>query len=377
MDLTEERSGLLFERLVRRRFSLWWAGLAAALLAFSFRRRAHGETRPTGLGRRPTEGGRGRAAEGSRGRAATTPSEIPARGWKDIFWRVYNDISECRVLAIAAGVTFYVLLAIFPAIAALVSIYGLFADPATISSQLDAIANFAPGGAIDVIRDQMTLLASQAKGTLGLSLIIGLAVSLWSANAGIKALFDALNVVYGEKEKRSFVRLNAISLALTIGAIVFLLIAIAAVVGIPVALNYIGLEQATDLLIKIARWPILFVCVSFAIACLYRYGPSREMPQWRWVSWGSVFAALTWIAASLLFSWYAANFGSYNRTYGSLGAVIGFMTWIWISSTVVLIGALIDAEMEHQTARDTTTGSPKPMGFRGARMADTLGPAQG
>jgi membrane protein len=368
----------------RGRVSLRWAGLAAVLLAVGFRRRAHGETRPTGVGRRPAEGGgarvaeggHGRAVEGSRGRAATTPSEIPARGWKDIFWRVYNNISECRVLAIAAGVTFYVLLAIFPAIAALVSIYGLFADPASISSQLDAIADFAPGGAIDVIRDQMTLLASQGKGTLGLSFIVGLAISLWSANAGIKALFDALNVVYGEKEKRSFVRLNAISLALTLGAIVFLLIAIAAVIGIPVALNYIGLGQATDLLIKIARWPILFVGVSFAIACLYRYGPSREMPQWRWVSWGSMFAALTWIAASLLFSWYAANFGSYNKTYGSLGAVIGFMTWIWISSIVVLIGALIDAEMEHQTARDTTTGRPKPMGARGARMADTVGAAQ-
>jgi membrane protein len=314
--------------------------------------------------------------EADRGRLVDTPSEIPARGWKDILWRVYARITECRVIAVAAGVSFYALLAIFPAIAALISIYGLFADPGTIATHLDSISSFVPAGAIEVIRDQMTRLASQGAGTLGVAFVVGLGISLWSANAGIKALFDALNIVYGEKEKRGFVRLNAISLGLTLAAIVFLLLALALVAVVPVAFKYIGLENQTQWIITVARWPLLFVAVGLALSILYRYGPSRNEPQWRWVTWGSIFAALVWIAASLLFSWYAQNFGGYNKTYGSLGAIIGFMTWIWISVIVVLAGAAIDVEMEHRTVRDTTATAPKPMGQRGARMADTVGAAQ-
>jgi membrane protein len=349
------------------RTPIWLTALTAALLILGFR--------PRRLATR--ELGRGEAVrEADRGRLAETPAQIPARGWKDILWRVYNRITECRVIAIAAGVTFYALLAIFPAIAALISIYGLFADPGTIASHLDSIASFVPGGAIEVIRDQMNRLASQGKGTLGLAFVVGLGFSLWSANAGIKALFDALNVVYGEKEKRGFVRLNLVSLGFTLAAIVFLLLALALIAVAPVALQYIGLESATEWIIKISRWPLLFVAVGLALSVLYRYGPSRMEPQWRWVTLGSVIAALLWIALSLLFSWYAENFGSYNKTYGSLGAIIGFMTWIWLSTIVVLAGAAIDAEMEHQTVRDTTTTGPKPMGQRGAKMADTLGVAQ-
>ena len=142
-------------------------------------------------------------------------------------------------------------------------------------------------------------------------------------------------------------------------------------------LNYIPLPGGTDLLVKLARWPLLFVLVALVLAMLYRYGPSRTRPRWRWITWGSAFAAVVWLAASVLFSWYVENFGSYNKTYGSLGAIIGFMTWIWISIIVVLVGAKLDAETEHQTARETTSGRPKPLGTRGARMADTVGPAQG
>ena len=349
------------------RLPIWATALTATLLVLGFRPRRFAtpykhETDP--------------AHEADRGRSADTPSQIPARGWKDILWRVYERINDCRMIAVAAGVTFYALLAIFPAIAALISIYGLFADPATIGSHLDSISSFVPGGAIDVIRDQMNRLTSQGAGTLGLAFVISLAISLWSANSGIKAIFDALNVVYGETEKRSFARLNLISLGLTLAAIAFLIAALGLVAVVPLLLKYIGLEQQTQWIVTIARWPVLFIVVSFALAVLYRYGPSRNEPQWRWVTWGSVFAALAWIAVSLLFSWYAANFGSYNETYGSLGAIIGFMTWIWLSAIVVLVGATIDAEMEHQTARDTTVAPPKPMGQRGATMADTLGAAQ-
>jgi membrane protein len=315
--------------------------------------------------------------EEDRGRQASSPSEIPARGWKDILLRVYSNISEHRVLALAAGMTYYSLLAIFPALAALVAIYGLFSDPTAIARHLDQVSGFLPGGAVDVARDQLTRVASKGGGTLGATFVIGLGISLWSANAAMKSLFDTLNIVYGEQEKRGFLALNAVSLSFTLAAILFVLAALGAVVVVPVVLNFIGLSNFADLMLRISRWPAMFVAVALALALIYRYGPSREAPQWRWITWGSAVAAVLWLGASALFSWYATNFGKFNETYGSLGAVIGFMTWLWISAIVILIGAELDAEMEHQTARDTTTGSPKPMGTRGARMADTVGPARG
>lgn len=311
-----------------------------------------------------------------RGRQASSPSEIPARGWKDILLRVYSNISEHRVLALAAGMTYYSLLAIFPALAALVAIYGLFSDPTAIARHLDQVSGVLPGGAVDVARDQLTRVASKGGGTLGATFAIGLGISLWSANAAMKSLFDTLNIVYGEHEKRGFLTLNAISLSFTLAGILFVLTALGAVVVIPVVLNFIGLSNFADLMLRIARWPAMFIAVALALALIYRYGPSREAPRWRWITWGSAVAAVLWLGASALFSWYASSFGKFNETYGSLGAVIGFMTWLWISAIVILIGAELDAEMEHQTARDTTTGSPKPMGARGARMADTVGPAR-
>ena len=258
----------------------------------------------------------------------------------------------------------------------MISIYGLFADPASVANHLDTIANVAPGGAIDLIREEMTRLASQGGATLGVSFLVSLAISLWTANSGVKAIFDALNIVYGEDEKRSFLKLNAITLSVTLGIVVFILLTLAAIIAVPVALTYIPLPGVTALVVKIGRWPILFALVTTALAVLYKYGPSRTEPRWRWITWGSVSAAIVWLAASALFSWYVASFGSYNKTYGSLGAVVGFMTWIWISIIVVLLGAKLNAEMEHQTVRESTTGQPKPIGRRGARMADTVGAAQ-
>src|SRR5438067_2283786 len=312
----------------------------------------------------------------ARGRSATHPMEVPARGWKDILFRVWKNIGKDRVIVVAAGVTFYSVLALFPAIAALVAVYGFFADPATIASHLDGIGGFVPGGAIEVIRDQITRVASQGRTTLGLTFLAGFAASLWSANAGMKSLFDALNLVYNEPEKRSFVWLNIISLIFTVLTITFALLAMGAMVIIPIALNFVGLGGVTEMVIKIARWPALLIVITLALAFLYRYGPSREKPQWRWITWGSDVAAISWLVISILFSWYAENFGNYNKTNGSLGAIIAFMFWIWLSIIVVLIGAELNAETEHQTTRDTTAGRPKPLGERGAAMADTVGARQ-
>lgn len=306
-----------------------------------------------------------------RGRSATTPGEIPKLGWKDILWRVYSGINNDRILMNAAAVAFYALLALFPAITAIVSIYGLFASPANVSQQLDQLTGIIPGGGMTVIRNQLTLIAAKGTGSLTAGLVIGVLVSLWSANGGIKGLFDALNIVYGEEEKRSFLKLNAISLAVTVGMIGFLIVAMVCVIAIPAVLAYLpGYIRAV---VNICRWPFVLMLVAITLTVIYRFGPSRDQPQWRWITWGSAAAALLWLGVSGAFSWYAANFGTFNKTYGSLGAIIGFMLWMWLGSIVILLGGKLNAEIEHQTARDTTVGEPQPLGQRGARMADTIG----
>ena len=311
------------------------------------------------------------------GRAADSPSEIPPLGWKDILIRTYRSIAEDRVTALAAGVTYYILLALFPGITALVSIYGMIADPSDIGEHLATLAGTLPREAIDIIGGQLHYLATQDQQALGLAFFGGLLVSLWSANAAVKALFDALNVVYGEKEKRSIVTLNALSLLFTVGMVLFLVLAMIGIVVVPAILDLLYLGSLSELIINVLRWPALVAIVVLGLALLYRYGPSRHDARWRWLSWGSVAAALLWLVVSMLFSWYAGNFGNYNKTYGSLGAVIAFMVWTWLSATIVLMGGELNAEIEHQTAKDSTVGPPKPLGVRGARMADTIGAAEG
>ncbi|QRM33643.1 YihY/virulence factor BrkB family protein [Microvirga sp. VF16] len=318
-----------------------------------------------------------RARERGRGRRARTPTQIPRRGWNDILWRVLWSIPADRILSTAGGVAFFTLLAVFPALATVVSLYGLVADSHTIAGHLSLLAGILPGGVLSLVSDQITRIAGQSGDTLGVAFILGLLVALWSANSGVAALFDALNVVYKEQEKRSFLRFYATTFLVTLGAIGFIIAAIAAVVVAPLVLSFIGVATPADRLLALLRWPILLGVLVVGLAVLYRYGPSRRDAQWRWVTWGSVLAAFLWLGASMLFSWYVANFDSYNRTYGALGAAVGFMTWSWLSVVIVLLGAELNAEMEHQTAQDTTEGPPKPLGRRGAHMADHVGPAQG
>jgi membrane protein len=269
------------------------------------------------------------------------------RDWKSIVLGTYRSISEDRVPAVAAGVTFYGLLAVFPAVAALVSLYGLLADPTTIKQNLDNLSSLLPSGAVEIIGDQIQRVTTAGGGALSISSLVGIAVAIWGANAGVKAVFDSINVAYGAKEERSFFRLNLTSLTFTLGAIAFAIIALGAVVVLPLILNYTGLDSTIGALLRFGRWPIIWLVIALGLALLYRFGPTDSLdPKWRWLSWGSAMASLLWLAASALFSWYAANFGSYNATYGSLGAVIGFMTWMWISATVIIIGAELNAEIE-------------------------------
>ena len=297
-------------------------------------------------------------------------------GWTDIAWRLYHDIQNDRVLLVAAGVTFYAILALFPATAAIVSLYGLFADATTINGHLNLISGFLPEGALEVISDQVERITSQGHGTLGAAFLGTLAFSLWGANSGTKAIFDALNIIYKEQEKRSFLQLTIRSLIFTIGAVTLVVLALAGIIAVPVILKLLGVpDWSGAALLSMVRWPLLYLMILFALACLYRYGPSRRHPQWKWVTLGSAIAGGFWVIGSLLLSWYVGNFGSYNATYGSLGAVIGFMVWMWFSTIIVLVGGEINAEIEHQTAKDTTEGR-KPMGARGAKMADELGEAR-
>jgi membrane protein len=317
-----------------------------------------------------------RAKEAGRGREASSPTEIPWRGWLDIFWRTTRQASEDRILAIAGGVVFYGLLALFPAITALVSLYGLFATPNSITDHLSFLQGVMPADAYSIVQDQVGRVIAKGQAGLTFGFLVGLVLALWSANAGVKAVMDALNIVYEEDEKRGFIRLNLVSLAFTVAGIFAMLVAVGAVVVIPLLLSWLGFGGFAETILRIARWPVLMVGVLFGLSILYRYGPSRRAAQWKWISLGAVVATGAWCFGSLALSYYFANFANYNATYGSLGAAIGTMTWMWMSAIVVLFGAEINSEIEHQTARDTTVGGEKPLGMRGATMADTIGPAQ-
>jgi membrane protein len=308
-----------------------------------------------------------------RGRTARSPWQISWRGWKDILWRTYREFQDDRLLAISAGVVFFALLALFPAVTAIVSLYGLFAQPATISEHIGLISAFAPDQLVRIVEEQIKRLVSRDNAQLGFGVILGIAIAIWSANAGMKAIIDALNVVYEEQEKRSFVRLNLISLAFTTGAVAAVLFAIGAVVVAPLLLDRIGFGSVAEGLIEYGRWPALIVTILSGLALLYRFGPSRTKAKWRWLSVGSIVAALLWIAGSAVLSYYIGNYANYDATYGSLGTGIGLMMWLWVSTIAILFGAELNAEIEHQTATDTTRGRQKPMGARGATMADTVG----
>ena len=258
----------------------------------------------------------------------------------------YGGVSEHRVTAIAGGVAYFALLALPPFLTAIVALYGLIGDPATVVSYVKQFEIFLPGGAINILEDQLRRLTGQAPARLGLAFAAGVAVSIWSSNAGMKALFDALNVVYGVKEQRGIVRLNLTSLAFTAGAIAFMTLSLLLVAVLPRALQWIAASDSVKEFVSLLRWPVLFAALLLGLSLVYRWGPYRPKAQWHWITVGSFTACLIWTLGSVVFSWYVANFGNYNRTYGSLGAVIGFMTWLWLSSLVILAGAELDAVME-------------------------------
>ena len=313
------------------------------------------------------------AGDAGRGRNAEAPGDIPTKGWRDIAWRVKDEIADDHVGTFAAGVAFFGLLALFPAVGATIAFAALAVDPVMIELQLEGLLTALPPEAAQILTDQLREVAAGAGGGMGFAAAIGLLVSLYSASKGMKVLIEGMNLAYDEEETRGFVHLNLLAVGMTLGLILGLLAAMAAMVGVPALLGAVGLSRVGEVLILYGRWILLAALALGGLAILYRYGPARDAPKWRWVSPGSIAATVLWLAGSAVFSFYVSNFGSYNETYGTLGGVIVLLTWLWLSAFIVLLGAELNSEIEHQTARDTTRGPEQPMGERGAVKADSVG----
>jgi membrane protein len=304
------------------------------------------------------------------GRGATRPSQFHGRDWKAVLLRVYDNITYHNLFLIAAGVAFYAILALFPAIAALVALYGLVSDAAVIGQQLETARRFLPPDAYMLIEQQVVELTTAEEQKLGLTSIIALAFALWSARAGVYGMVTGLNVAYHETDQRSILASILLTLALTSVLMVVVIAAILAIVILPAFLQIVDLDSQAAWIAGVLRWPILLAAVMLGIGVLYRYGPDRKEARVQWISWGSVVATALWLLGSVVFSFYVSNFANYNATYGSLGAIVGLLMWFFVGAFIVLLGAELNAELEHQTLRDTTVGRDRPMGQRGAFVAD-------
>jgi membrane protein len=303
---------------------------------------------------------------------ATTPTDIPWRGWKQIVKRAWAENKADNMPIIAGGVAFFGFLAVFPALIAMISIYGLVASPATVSKQVESFSRSLPKSSAALISEQLKNITSHSGGALTVGLIISILAALWSASGGVGNLVTAVNIAYDEVETRNVVKLKLTSLALTLGAIVFVLLTLGLVAVLPSVLDALPLGIVGTILAQVVRWVLLLAVMAGSLAVLYRVAPDRDAPKFRWVSLGSVVVTVAWAIVSLLFSFYVNNFGSYDKTYGAIAGVIVLMLWLYLTCYLVLLGAEINAETEHQTARDTTQGQPVPMGERDATVADTL-----
>jgi len=324
-----------------------------------------------------TQQRRKRSHDMAPGRRAISPLKIPVRGYLDIFWRVTDAFSRDRVSANAAGAAFFMIFAIVPALAAMVSLYGLVGDPSQLREQLVDLDAFLPPAMLDLMDSELARLIDQRPDTLGLTFATTFAIAVYVVNNAVLRLFDALNVIYGERETRSYVSLYGTALIFTIGALNFAALLVNVVITIPIILSFLPLGPLAGWIITVLPLIVIFVVANIGIAVLYRYGPSRMPARWRWISPGSVSAATVWVAASAGFSWYMSHFADYSATYGSLGAIAAAMMWAYISTLILLVGAEFNAELEQQTECDTTIPPAREMGERGAAVADTLGETRG
>ncbi len=316
----------------------------------------------------------GRAGNGRHGRHADEPEQLGWRGWRDVLVRVFGNIGRDNVSLMAAGVGFYALLSLAPTFTGLVALYGLMFDRHAVAEQVASLEGMVPAEARRVIAEQLTTIVDRSPQGLGIGLVISMALALWGANSGTSALMQALNVAYGEREKRSMLLYYGQALLMTFALIVFGIIALLLVAILPAIFGFLPLGDLGKEVVSAARWPLLVLFWTTGLAAIYRYAPSRSEPRWSWVSWGAVAATVLWVIGSALFSIYVGEFATYDKTYGSLGAVVVLLMWFWLSAFAILLGAELNAEMERQTVRDTTDPPRKPLGWRGAYAADTVAP---
>lgn len=305
-----------------------------------------------------------------RGHTAEKPGQIPLRGWKDIALRLKDKLIKDHVLLLSAGIAFYLFLSVYPAIAAALSIYGLVMETVQVKEQMGQLAPILPEKAFQMVSNILEQQSQKSASSLSWSLVLGLVISLWSANKGAKAIFEGVNITYDELDKRSFLKFTGITLLFTVGGIMVGFIAIAMIVGFPALVDRIGLPPVLATVIQFLRWFILALVIMFSLSVVYKVAPCRCSPQFKWTSWGAMLATLIWLGGSLLFSLYVRNFNSFSQTYGTFAAVIILMLWFLLSAFVILLGSEINAEMEYQTSHDTTIGEAKPMGQRGGYHAD-------
>jgi membrane protein len=313
-------------------------------------------------------------AEPGRGRAATSPWRIPLRGWKDIVWRTYQEVARARLPAMAASVTFFMVFATFPAVAAFVSLYGIFTNGVDVERHFTHIADFLPSDAVHVIGAEMMRITQTRNGTLGATFVVSTLLSVWSANAGMKSLFDGVNIAYGESEKRSWIRRTVFTYFATLTGLLLLTVLTAFAISAPMFAHGLGVHHARRWLAPV-RWLLVYLAAACVFSLVYRFGPSRTLARWRWVAPGGALAAAFWMGGSVVYTWGLDRFTHFGVTYGSLGAILGLMLWLWFSAMTMLLGAELNAEIEHQTAQDTTVGPYRPLGMRGAIVADNVGKA--
>ena len=311
------------------------------------------------------------AAPDDRGRAASSPLAMPLTGWKDVFVRTWSEAGDDNVGLVAAGVAFYAFLALVPLLGAIVLSYGLVADPKTVVHNMQGLTSVMPSDAAKLIGEQLMNVVKTSGSKKGLGLLLALGLAVFGARSAAGSIVTALNIAYEEKEKRSFIIVNLLALAITAAGVIVAVLAVVAIAALGHLETLLPTAPGFILVLgKLLSYVALALAGAAGAATLYRYGPSRTKPRWVWLTPGSILAALLWMVLTLGFGIYVANFGNYNATYGSLGAVVVLLTWLYLSSYILLFGAELNSELEHQTAEDTTSGADKPVGARRAWAAD-------
>jgi membrane protein len=309
----------------------------------------------------------------ARGRDAVKPADLPRAGWKDVLLRVGSRIGEDHVSVMAGGIAFFALLALVPALGAFISVAGLIFEPGSVTAQISRMEGLLPPPALEILRNQVGSIGSGAESGLGFAALGSLLITLFSASRGVNTLIEGINLAHGEEESRNFFIRNATAFGLTLLLIALALVAMGAILVTPAVLAIFGASAMLETLVSLGSFVLLAGVFMASLGLIYRYAPARRQPKWGWVTPGAILATVLWLASSAAFSIYVSNFGSYNQTYGALGGVVILLLWLWLSCFVVLLGAQVNAELEHQTRHDTTRGPDRPMGQRGAYMADTLG----